>query len=92
MEWKTTALACLKINCTVVSLYTNLGKEGVAYGIKHVQPKLIVTTQEVLPNLITILTESGTTSYTQNIVYFEHPVAQKENPETKFDFKITSLR
>ena len=92
MEWITTALACLKINCPVVTLYTNLGSEAVAYGISHVQPKLIVTSQEMLTKLVTILTESGRKSCTQNIVYFDHPLRPDTNAESNIDFKITSLR
>ena len=71
-EWFLTALASFRNNYTIATLYTNLGTDGVAYGINHVKPKLIVTSQELLPKLLGILRDGETD--VKNIVYFENPL------------------
>ena len=65
------AVACFKNKFTVVTLYTNLGTDGVAYGIQQVEAKLIITAQELLPNLTQVL--RGFDNRVKHIVYFEHP-------------------
>ena len=42
-EWLITALACFKSSITIVTLYTNLGDEGIIYGINQVQVEVMVT-------------------------------------------------
>ena len=53
-EWMVTALACFKFNFTVATLYTNLGEDGVIYGINQCEANFICTSQELLPKLIKI--------------------------------------
>ena len=42
-EWLITALACFKTSLPIVTLYTNLGDDGVIYGINQVQVQVLVT-------------------------------------------------
>ena len=42
-EWLITALACFKSSITIVTLYTNLGDDGIIYGINQVQVHVLVT-------------------------------------------------
>ena len=42
-EWLITALACFKSSITIVTLYTNLGDDGIIYGINQVQVEVMVT-------------------------------------------------
>lgn len=51
-EWLITALACFRSAFTVVTLYTNLGEEGVIYGVKQVNAEIIVTNQDLLPKVL----------------------------------------
>jgi long-chain acyl-CoA synthetase len=68
LEWFIIALACFRNNYTVATLYTNLGADGVTYGINHVNPKLIITSQELLPKLLGIL--NNDLHDLKDIVYF----------------------
>ncbi len=61
-EWMITAIGCFKFNVTLVTIYTNLGEDGVAYGINQTQAGYVVTSQELLPKLIKILDKVGTTN------------------------------
>jgi len=54
-EWMVTAMGCFKFNYTLVTIYTNLGADGVAYGVNQTQAQYICTSQELLPKLIGIL-------------------------------------
>ena len=71
LEWFLMALACFRNNYTIATLYTNLGTDGVAYGINHVKPKMIITSQELLPKLLDILDKDA--GNVKSIIYFENP-------------------
>ena len=68
LEWFISAMACFKINCKIATIYTNLGQDGVRYCINKVKPKLIITTQQLLPNLLDILGKKS--NYPKEIIYF----------------------
>ena len=53
-EWLITALACFKSSVTIVTLYTNLGDEGIIYGINQVQVHTLVTNQSLLPKILSL--------------------------------------
>ena len=93
-EWIVTALACFKLRCILVTLYTNLGSEGVAYGIRHVQPKLIVTSHEMLPKLVETLMECWNQFTVSNIVHFDKALEEMPDmiDDDKNGFNINSLR
>ena len=44
-----------KIIMILVTIYTNLGAEGVIYGINQTQSHYVCTSQELLPKLIKVL-------------------------------------
>ena len=71
LKWFLMALACFRNNYTIATLYTNLGTDGVAYGINHVKPKLIITSQELLPKLLEILDKD--INEVNDVIYFENP-------------------
>lgn len=54
-EWMVTAMGCFKFNYSLVTIYTNLGEEGVIYGINQTQAHYVCTSQELLPKLIKVL-------------------------------------
>ena len=54
-EWMITAVGCFKFNFTLVTIYTNLGAEGVIYGINQTEANYICTSQELLPKLMKVL-------------------------------------
>ena len=53
-EWLITALACFKSSLTIVTLYTNLGDEGVIYGINQVEVETLITNQILLPKILAL--------------------------------------
>ena len=50
-EWMTSAIAAFKHSLAVVTIYTNLGEEGVEHGISQTDAKLVVVSPELLPRL-----------------------------------------
>merc|ERR1719342_1575784 len=50
-EWMTTAIAAFKHSLAVVTIYTNLGEEGVEHGLAQTDARLVVVSQELLPRL-----------------------------------------
>ena len=72
LEWFLIALACFRNNYTIATLYTNLGTDGVSYGINHVKPSAIITSQELLPRLLAILNKD--VHDVKDIIYFVNPL------------------
>ncbi|CAB4055517.1 ACSL [Lepeophtheirus salmonis] len=50
-EWILTAYAAFINNFTLVTLYTNLGEDGVIHGINETEVKLVVCTVDMLPKI-----------------------------------------
>ena len=89
MEWLVSAMACFKNNCSVVTLYTNLGADGVIYGIDQVKAKLVFTSQDLFPGLMKAL---GTyESSVETVVYFKHPLRDPVPDETRDVKNITKI-
>ena len=55
-EWMTSAIAAFKHSLAVVTIYTNLGEEGVEHGLKQTQAAIIVTSHDLLPRLTKVST------------------------------------
>jgi len=69
-EWMVTALGCFKFNYTMVTIYTNLGEDGVTYGIHQTQSNYVCTSQELLPKLIKVLDKLP---HVHTIIVIEEP-------------------
>jgi len=54
-EWMVAAMAAFKHSLAVVTIYTNLGEEGVEHGISQTDATAIVVSQELLPTLLSVL-------------------------------------
>ena len=50
-----TAYACFKNNITIVTIYTNLGADGIVHAVNETQIPLLVCSEETLPKVATIL-------------------------------------
>ena len=55
-EWMTSAIAAFKHSLAVVTIYTNLGEEGVEHGLMQTQAAIIVTSHDLLPRLTKVPT------------------------------------
>ena len=76
-EWLTAALGCFKNNVTLVTLYTNLGEDGVVYGINQTKVEVILTSQELLPMLAKMLPQLPSL---KTIIFFENPTKKQLVP------------
>lgn len=84
-EWFVTALGCFQFNFTLVTIYTNLGKEGVIFGINQTEANYVCTSQELLPKLIKVLDQLP---HVHTIVVIEEPwKGQVELLDAKYEGK-----
>ena len=67
-EWMVTALACFKFNYSLVTIYTNLGPDGVIHGINQTESQYVCTSQELLPKLIGVLDKVQNVSFVFSII------------------------
>jgi len=70
-EWILTAYACFKNNITIVTIYTNLGNDGVAHAINETQVPLLVCSEETMPKVAQVI---GQCPSVHTIVAFESPI------------------
>ena len=54
-EWMTSAIAAFKHSLAVVTIYTNLGEEGVEHGVAQTDAAIIVASQDLVPRLTKVL-------------------------------------
>ena len=54
-EWMTSVIAAFKHSLAVVTIYTNLGEDGVEHGVSQTDAKLMIVSQELVPRLINVL-------------------------------------
>ena len=73
-EWLIMALACFKSSLTIVTLYTNLGDEGIIYGINQVQVHTLVTNQLLLPKVLSLKEKLP---YLKTVIVFVDKTANK---------------
>lgn len=84
-EWLLTALACFKIKVTLVTLYSTLGVEALAYGINQTEASYVITSGEQLNKIEKIL--SKIPQVTNLIVItdqFNHNQMQKFQSDYKY--------
>uniref|UniRef100_A0A915JQK6 long-chain-fatty-acid--CoA ligase n=1 Tax=Romanomermis culicivorax TaxID=13658 RepID=A0A915JQK6_ROMCU len=80
-EWLITALAALKYNFPVVTVYATLGEDAIIHAINESQAETIFTTQELVQKTVNTLSKC---SRLKRIFYFESrlPDAQPVGPST----------
>jgi len=74
-DWMVTALASFKHSLAVVTIYTNLGEEGVEHGISQTEARTVVVGQEHLPRLLSVLPRCPSV---KNVI-----IIPNHNPATK---------
>ena len=53
-EWILTAYACFKNNITIVTIYTNLGNDGIVHALNETEVPLLVCSDETLPKVAAV--------------------------------------
>nr|XP_040572319.1 LOW QUALITY PROTEIN: long-chain-fatty-acid--CoA ligase 4-like [Lepeophtheirus salmonis] len=54
-EWFLATQAAFSQNISIVTLYTNLGPEGITHGINQTEAKCVISSNELLPKLLNLL-------------------------------------
>lgn len=89
-EWMISAIASFRHSLAVVTIYTNLGEEGVVHGISQTSAATVVVSQELLPRLLSVLPK--TPSVTNVIVIPNHnSVSLPPNTEKVSFHKFASI-
>lgn len=70
-EWILTAYACFKNSITIVTIYTNLGNDGVLHALGETEVALLICSDETLPKVAGVI---GQCQSVKNIIAFESQV------------------
>lgn len=70
MEWHLIAQALFQIGAIIVTLYANLGDDGVVHGINECETTHVVTSQDLVPKLQKL---QHKINLVKCIIYFEEP-------------------
>jgi long-chain acyl-CoA synthetase len=73
-EWLVCAWACWRNSVALCTIYTNLGDDGIIYGINQTQAATVVTSSNLLDKLGNIMDQLPTV---KTVVYFEHQLETK---------------
>lgn len=69
-EWIISAYACFQNNVSIVTLYTNLGREGVAHAVKETEVEVIICSHETIDKVKDILPQCPSI---KTIIFMESP-------------------
>ncbi|CAG2113604.1 unnamed protein product [Medioppia subpectinata] len=75
VEWFLCAQAVAKLGASVVTLFSNLGDEGIVYGINQTEIKLMIVSCDLMPKIRSLITQIPTV---ETIVYIEHKNLHKD--------------
>ncbi|CAG2121636.1 unnamed protein product, partial [Medioppia subpectinata] len=75
VEWFLCAQAVAKLGASVVTLFSNLGDEGIVYGINQTEVKLMIVSCDLMPKIRSLITQIPTV---ETIVYIEHKNLHKD--------------
>jgi len=62
-EWMMSAVGAFKHSIAVVTIYTNLGEEGVLHGISQTDASVVIVSQELVPRLQSVLSKCSTVKH-----------------------------
>ncbi|CAN8014108.1 unnamed protein product [Ixodes persulcatus] len=82
-EWILTALACIRVNVPLVTLYATLGEDGIIQALNETEVTHLVTSYDLMPRVVNVLCN---TPLIKRIIYMESkikrtPVVVPENVE-----------
>lgn len=87
-EWMIAAHACFKHSMPIVTVYATLGDDGVVHCINETEVSTIITSHELLPKVIVLLSKCPNVS---NIVYMEDQLQRSEPANLKNNDRVTIM-
>ena len=89
-DWMVSAVAAFKHSLAVVTIYTNLGEEGVEHGISQTDASVVIVSQELVPRLQEVLTRC---SSVKNVVIIpnHNPIPTPTSSSTVAFHKISDV-
>lgn len=69
-EWFFTGLALARLNATCVTLFSTLSDSGVVYGINQSDARIVITSQYLLPRVLSLAEQLPNV---EHLVYIENP-------------------
>jgi len=82
-DWMISSIACFKHSLAVVTIYTNLGEDGVAHGITQTDANVVIVSQELVPRLVNVLPLAPTV-HSVVIIPNHKPVVKPESKQVEF--------
>merc|ERR1719318_1593531 len=89
-EWMVAAAGAFRHSLAVVTIYTNLGEEGVAHGITQTEAATVIVGQELLPRLLAILPTAPSVARVIVIPGHKAEPLPEDTEATKF-FKFSTV-
>jgi len=89
VEWILSAQACFRNSFPVVTIYTNLGMEGILHGLVETEVEVVLTSHELLPKFKTLLQADNIKVKT--IIYMESPILTTDTTGFGEGIKIVSF-
>jgi long-chain acyl-CoA synthetase len=86
-EWLQTAFSCFKINTPIVTLYSTLGVDALAFGINQTEANYLITSSDQLPKIAKII---GKVPKLTTLVVFTDKFSEKNLSD--FKAKSTGLQ
>uniref|UniRef100_A0A8R1DT79 long-chain-fatty-acid--CoA ligase n=1 Tax=Caenorhabditis japonica TaxID=281687 RepID=A0A8R1DT79_CAEJA len=90
-EWMTTALACMKMNFPIATIYATLGEDAVEYAINEVGAKTIFTSETLISKVKKAMSNGA--SSIENIIFFDSvdPASRGESVDVSLPFTLLSF-
>ncbi|XP_054159257.1 long-chain-fatty-acid--CoA ligase 4-like [Oppia nitens] len=89
VEWFLSAQAVAKLGGTVVTLFSNLGDEGIVYGINQTEVKVMIVSSDLMPKIRSLIARIPTV---ETIVYISHSFMSKDDIKLFTDGFPTNIR
>jgi len=89
-EWMVAAVGAFRHSLAVVTIYTNLGEEGVGHGIRQTEAATVIVGQELLPMLLAVLPTAPSVARVIVIPGHKAEPLPEDTAATKF-FKFSTV-
>jgi len=89
-EWMMSAVGAFKQSLAVVTIYTNLGEEGVQHGISQTDANVVIVSQELVPRLQSVLSKCSSVKHVI-IIPSHNPMQTPDATDNTTFYKISDI-